>query len=606
MTSIPNIGRLTSAQRLDTFCVKKQKGYELHQLRNMNELRGGLRIMNLESVSGKEEAVGAALHQKRQLKYLNLVWNEENGSRAVGTTHLEILEGLMPPPQLNGLAIKGYKSSSYPSWLLEDSHFESLEYLWLEDCAVLECLPVNTGLLRHCRSLELHNVPNLKTVPCLPAGLETLVIDQCPQLIFVTNDELQQHGQTDNMMETNHLASQLASLWEVDSVSNIRRILSGEHSTMKQQLMMASMGGNVCNVSEHLQTIKRAVEEGKDTVLSKESVINAWLCCHEQRIGLIYGRSTELLMEYPTGLSPLDLSSCSITDGALASCLGGLTSLRRLWLGQIMNLTALPSEETFQHLTGLELVSIEYCWCLRSLGGLRAAASVSDLWLRYCPSLELARGAEHMPLSVGSLIICNCTVAADSLSNGLPRLVNLDVCDCRSSTSLSIGHLTSLESLSLGCIQDLCFLEGLSSLQLGYVSLRGVPKLTAKCTSQFRVQKNLSVDNSALLSNMLSSEGFTVPAYLTLVCWNKPSFSFEESVKFSSVEDLSLIKCEMKSLPRNLKCLSSLKGLNIGHCPNISSLPDLPCSLERVRIYDWSSFTTHNTTIYYCLKRTSM
>jgi hypothetical protein len=54
---------------------------------------------------------------------------------------------------------------------------------------------------------------------------------------------------------------------------------------------------------------------------------------------------------------------------------------------------------------------------------------------------------------------------------------------------------------------------------------------------------------------MLSSEGFTVPAGLTLAYWKEPSFSFEESEKFSSVGELSLVRWEMKSLPKNLKCL---------------------------------------------------
>ena len=87
-------------------------------------------------------------------------------------------------------------------------------------------------------------------------------------------------------MRTDYLALQLALLWEVDSGSTIRRVLSDEHSSMKQQLM-ALMDDDV---SEHLETIKSAVEVGRDKVLTKENIINAWLCCHEQRIGLIYGQ----------------------------------------------------------------------------------------------------------------------------------------------------------------------------------------------------------------------------------------------------------------------------------------------------------------------------
>ncbi|RLM91244.1 hypothetical protein C2845_PM08G27550 [Panicum miliaceum] len=154
-----------------------------------------------------------------------------------------------------------------------------------------------------------------------------------------------------------------------------------------------------------------------------------------------------------------------------------------------------------------------------------------------------------------------------------------------------VGHLTSLESLSLRGIQDLCFLEGLSSLQLLKVGLRDVPKLTAECISQFRVQRALTIGSSVLLSHMLSSESFTVPADLNLECWKEQSFDLEESAKFSSVEELSLYACDMKSLPRNLNCLSSLKRLYISLCPNISSLPDLPCSLQRIQIYDCKLLT---------------
>jgi hypothetical protein len=231
----------------------------------MNELRGSLCIKNLEAVTGKEEALEAALHQKRHLENLQLIWTEENSSRAEDIQHLEILEGLIPPSQLNRLKIEGYQSSSYPSWLLDCTYFESLGYFILVNCHGLEGLPHDARILRHCHYIELDNVPNLKALPSLPAGLKKLSISQCPLLMFITSDELQQHGQRENPMRTGHLASQLAFLWEVDSRSNIRSVLSAEHSSLKQ--LMTLMDDDV---SKHIQTIKSFVEKTGDKVPGKK------------------------------------------------------------------------------------------------------------------------------------------------------------------------------------------------------------------------------------------------------------------------------------------------------------------------------------------------
>ncbi|VAH10907.1 unnamed protein product [Triticum turgidum subsp. durum] len=153
---------------------------------------------------------------------------------------------------------------------------------------------------------------------------------------------------------------------------------------------------------------------------------------------------------------------------------------------------------------------------------------------------------------------------------------------CGGLASLSIGHLTSLASLRLVDLPDLCFIEGLSFLQLHSVYLKDVPKLKAKCISQFRVQKSLSVSSPVILNHMLSAKGFTVPEFLNLINCKEPSVSFEESANFSSLRYLSLYNSEMRSLPINLKCLSSLTKLGIYGCPNISSLPDLPSSLQHI------------------------
>ncbi|KAL6845264.1 hypothetical protein ACP4OV_024759 [Aristida adscensionis] len=487
----------------------------------------------------------------------------------------------MPPSQLESLRIEGYKSARYPSWLLNGSYFENLESFGLHNCSVLEGLPPDIRLLRHCSKLKLKNVPNLKTLPCLPAGLRHFSVQGCPLLMFITDNELEQYEHRENLTRADHLASQLALIWEVDSGSDIKRTLKVEHASLKQMMPLIDD-----DISKQLQTFESAIQEERDELVVKENIIKAWLCCHHQRIKLLYSRKIASQLVIPSAISELRLESCSITDEAFADCLGGFTSLRRLTLENIMTLTTLPSEEVFDHLTKLDYLYIESCWCLRSLGGLRAATCLFHARFSSCPSLQLERAAEFMPLSLRELVIHICMVSVDSFSNGLPHLEEIIMYGCRTSASLSIGHLTSLKSLNVRVSPDLCVLEGLSSLQLLELELIDVPKLTARCILQLHVKESLYVSSFELLNHMLSTEGFTIPPFLCLEQLKEPSVSFKESASFSSVKHLKICRCEMKSLPRNMECLSRMEMLDVRCCPNISSLPDLPSSLQKLFIMD--------------------
>lgn len=563
LPQIPNIGKLSSLQTLSNFSVQKQRGFELRQLGLMKELGGHLSITNLENVTAKDQALELKLHKNTHLVSLELIWSHEDDSHGEYSLQQGVLEALKPPPQLKRFVLDGYKSGTYPSWLLGDSYFEKLETFELLNCINLHGLPPNAELLHHCSELKLCNLPNLKTLPCLPTGLKMFEMNNCPLLMFISSDVTEQHDQMGNIMRAPQLVTGLALIWDSQSWN-----LSAEHSSLQQLMPLMDT-----DISEHLQTIKSALGEECEEMV-RDAAIEAWVHCNKQRTRLLNASNVRSQLVLPSVLGELTLSSFSITDEALAVCLGGLTLLRRLSLEGIMTLTTLPSEGVFRRLTSLEDLIILSCWCLVSLGGLRAANSLSKLALWSIPSLMLAREAESIPSSIERLRILHSVLAGGDF-----------VSECRTSTTLSIAHLDSLRSLELSDVPDLCTIEGLSSQHLHFLTLSNVPKLSLKCLLKCRVQKQLSVHySSALLKDMLSIENLTED-----LCLNQcmePSVLIEWPDALTSVRHLTIMNGQMQSLSISFNRHCSLESLKISCCHKLSSLSsDLPASIKNIEIY---------------------
>ncbi|KAJ1276995.1 hypothetical protein BS78_05G260100 [Paspalum vaginatum] len=194
----PNVGRMTSLQKMDGyFLVKKERGYELKRLEQLNKLRGHLQIYGLGNVEqlnklrghlqiyglgnvgGKEEAIKADLARKKRVTELTLSF----GSWLFGASNrpdmeAEIFEGLCPPKDLQALAIKGYKGSRYPGWMFSGQQHPDaptpkyLRRLVLENCSCpLASFPEDSELFMNLLKLEI----TFCTWDRLPENMERLV-----------------------------------------------------------------------------------------------------------------------------------------------------------------------------------------------------------------------------------------------------------------------------------------------------------------------------------------------------------------------------------------------------------------------------------------------
>ncbi|XP_047978420.1 disease resistance protein RGA2-like [Salvia hispanica] len=203
LTKLPaKIGGLTSLQTLPYFTVGKKKGYQIEELGSLMNLKGSLKIQDLEMVHDKEEALKADIFHKLNLFDLAFTWSDD---REDERNDASVLEGLQPHANLKKLKISGFKGNKFPTWAEKMAVRDGLQSSWVplenlieitfSNCSEIDEIP-KLQHLPNLKSLSLKELKKVKFINTSFNHLTSLDIDkldalEClPEWLFYKNQNL--------------------------------------------------------------------------------------------------------------------------------------------------------------------------------------------------------------------------------------------------------------------------------------------------------------------------------------------------------------------------------------------------------------------------------
>ncbi|XP_023546460.1 putative disease resistance RPP13-like protein 1 [Cucurbita pepo subsp. pepo] len=114
-----HLSRMTQLQTLTIFVGWSDEGYKIEELGRLKNLKGQLSLLQLEQVKSKKEAMTANLVEKESIFVLYFEWSL-NGEDS-GDNDLNVLEGLQPHINLQGLCILNFASELMPSGIFVEN-----------------------------------------------------------------------------------------------------------------------------------------------------------------------------------------------------------------------------------------------------------------------------------------------------------------------------------------------------------------------------------------------------------------------------------------------------------------------------------------------------
>ncbi|XP_073013013.1 putative disease resistance protein RGA3 isoform X1 [Typha latifolia] len=436
---VAGIGKLTCLQELSMFRVQKTPGFQIVQLKYLRELRGCLSIENLDCVGSKEEAKEARLCDKANLDELRLRWYDERNMEADEVEN-GILEGLRPHPNLKKLVIVGYRGTLSPSWMVLSHSFTNLVRLHLYKCSAWKDLPPlgqlpwlkdlklsgmdavkeigaefhgekgflsleellledfpqweewsaseEVAMFPRLQSFEIRGCPRLKAIPPLPPTLQKFEIDDVGLTILPKFQMASCPSNSLSSSSTSSLSSSLKTL-TLFRCTGLKFVL-GEWFLQQHNNLRHLVEVNIDHSEDSLDEPRELlILNGFSELIGLESLnigdSNIFVTSDiEEDRGLL-----------PPSLKKLSLEHCSVVDNIMSKCLRGLSSLCKLELFNLSDITIISFPQGLQQLTRLKELHVSSCEELSSLAGLEALPSLETLEVSNCSKLTVIIGLQQ-------------------------------------------------------------------------------------------------------------------------------------------------------------------------------------------------------------------
>ncbi|KAJ9685340.1 hypothetical protein PVL29_017389 [Vitis rotundifolia] len=549
------ISNLTNLQTLSKYIVGENNSSRIRELKNLQDLRGKLSISGLHNVVDSQDAVDAKLEEKHKIEELTMEWGSDFGKSRNEMNEMNVLEGLRPPRNLKKLTVASYGGSTFSGWI-RDPSFPSMTQLILKNC-------------KRCTSLPSLGMSEIKTIDVEFYGG---VVQPFPSLGLLKFEDMLKWEDWffPDAVEGVELFPRLRELTIRNCSKLVKQLPDRLPSLVK--LDISNCQNLAVPFLRFASLSELEIEECKEMVL---------------RSGVVADRGDQMTSRWVySGLQSAVFERydrlVSLDDQRLPC------NLKMLKIVDCVNLKSL--QNGLQSLTCLEELEIVGCRALESFRETDLPPMLRRLVLQRCSSLRwLPHNYSSCPLE--SLEIRFCPSLAGFPSGGLPTtLKQLTVADCMRLRSLPDGmmHPNSTHSNNACCLQILRIHDCHSLVSFP----RGELPFTLKrleirhCSNLESVSKRMSPNSRAL-------EYLEMRSYPNLKIL--PQWVSRRGLSAPNLRELRIWRCQnLKCLPYQMKNLTSLQFLNIGHSPRVDSFPEggLPPTLKFLSVVNYKNLKT--------------